>query len=480
MTDPSFQLRAGQSGPRLTGTPGHVLTFDASGDTVSGQPGGGGGGGGRVFQNTAFVDQTFAGTSTGAFEEPYSSVQDALNAAPTNTMIIVAPAVYTEAPTVPAGKRLALQLLEYSGGPRATITGALTWNVDAGDELHVSGVDLPGGIVQHEAGSTNGAALLRLENLACQGISGALVHAVVALVMGANVKDGAALAGTATINGSVSAENTSISAAVTVPSFLASSCTLGNNITAPTIRLVGCGFQGLITVDCSGNCYMDGFTAFGARTGLNYTGAGVIHYAEGDSLQELPGVVGGAAPVFDWKIASSQRFTLDQNATATFGDPLYSQFLCIGLEQGGLEHFTFTWPGSVVNPPTIPATGNSEYLLFFNKETAQYYPLQLAPPVAPLPLKAFTFDTISDPQVVNPGELAFFVIPIPDNDGTDGGPIVATAYEAGGGVPGNNWCTAATQAPNAGNVSLWMLNTSDTPQTINHIQGSCVYQKGAA
>lgn len=38
MPDPSFALRAGQAGPRLTGTPGHVLTVDAGGDTVSAQP----------------------------------------------------------------------------------------------------------------------------------------------------------------------------------------------------------------------------------------------------------------------------------------------------------------------------------------------------------------------------------------------------------------------------------------------------------
>jgi hypothetical protein len=41
MTDPSFTLRAGQSGPVLKGTPGNVLTFNADGETVSGKPGGG-------------------------------------------------------------------------------------------------------------------------------------------------------------------------------------------------------------------------------------------------------------------------------------------------------------------------------------------------------------------------------------------------------------------------------------------------------
>lgn len=41
MADPSFKLRGGNSGPVVRGTPGHVLTFDADGVHVSGQPGGG-------------------------------------------------------------------------------------------------------------------------------------------------------------------------------------------------------------------------------------------------------------------------------------------------------------------------------------------------------------------------------------------------------------------------------------------------------
>jgi len=41
MTDPKFKLRAGSSGPVVKGTPGHVLTFNADGESVSGQPGGG-------------------------------------------------------------------------------------------------------------------------------------------------------------------------------------------------------------------------------------------------------------------------------------------------------------------------------------------------------------------------------------------------------------------------------------------------------
>ncbi len=38
MPDPSFELRVPQSGPNVVGTPGHVLTFDANGRSVSGQP----------------------------------------------------------------------------------------------------------------------------------------------------------------------------------------------------------------------------------------------------------------------------------------------------------------------------------------------------------------------------------------------------------------------------------------------------------
>lgn len=42
MTDSSFILRAAASGPVVQGTPGNVLTFDADGRSVSGQPAAGG------------------------------------------------------------------------------------------------------------------------------------------------------------------------------------------------------------------------------------------------------------------------------------------------------------------------------------------------------------------------------------------------------------------------------------------------------
>jgi hypothetical protein len=41
MVDPSFKLRVASSGPVVKGTPGNVLTFNADGESVSGQPGGG-------------------------------------------------------------------------------------------------------------------------------------------------------------------------------------------------------------------------------------------------------------------------------------------------------------------------------------------------------------------------------------------------------------------------------------------------------
>lgn len=49
MTDPAFVLREGQDGPIVEGTPGHVLTFQADGKSVRGEPGGSGGGVQTVF-----------------------------------------------------------------------------------------------------------------------------------------------------------------------------------------------------------------------------------------------------------------------------------------------------------------------------------------------------------------------------------------------------------------------------------------------
>jgi hypothetical protein len=51
MPDPSYRLRVATSGVPLRGTPGHVLTFNADGESVSGQPGGGGPGSGLVSFN---------------------------------------------------------------------------------------------------------------------------------------------------------------------------------------------------------------------------------------------------------------------------------------------------------------------------------------------------------------------------------------------------------------------------------------------
>ncbi len=116
MTDPVFKLRAGQSGPVVTGTPGHVLTFDASGDLVSGQPGGGGpsppfpvadidasgvpdgelvtAAGGlatwaapaapepaQPFRAEYYINPAFVGVQTGSSENPYTTVAAAFAAA---------------------------------------------------------------------------------------------------------------------------------------------------------------------------------------------------------------------------------------------------------------------------------------------------------------------------------------------------------------------------------------------------------------
>lgn len=56
MTDPKFVVRSGEAGRILRGTPGHVLTFEADGETLSGQPGGGG----ACTSNGAIITGAFA------------------------------------------------------------------------------------------------------------------------------------------------------------------------------------------------------------------------------------------------------------------------------------------------------------------------------------------------------------------------------------------------------------------------------------
>jgi hypothetical protein len=84
MADPSYRLRVATSGVPLRGTPGHVLTFNGDGESVSGQPTAGAGlvsFNGRTDPAVLPADGDYnAGQLVNTSDAPGDSVEDALNA----------------------------------------------------------------------------------------------------------------------------------------------------------------------------------------------------------------------------------------------------------------------------------------------------------------------------------------------------------------------------------------------------------------
>ena len=187
MTDKTFSLRGGQTGPIVKGTPSNVLTFQSGGEGVAGEPGGGGGTITSVFgrpgpaiiaqpgdytsdqitnestvpgltdtdalnalkaaaataQTTAtaaqqpfkavfYVDPDFAGTHTGSASNPFPTVAAAFAAAAAlalaNIVVYLPPgATITENIVFPpAGGSVDLTALEEFGTFSTTLTGTVT------------------------------------------------------------------------------------------------------------------------------------------------------------------------------------------------------------------------------------------------------------------------------------------------------------------------------------------------------------------
>lgn len=371
----------GSTGP--TGSPGTAANTGSTGPTGAAGSTGPTGASlvGRLFSHTLFVDPTFAGTSTGAFEAPYSTLQAAINAAPAGTMIIVAPTTLAESPNVPAGKKITISLFEYSGSSaliHATITGPLTWNPINGDELNINGVNLDSGIIQVDGGATSANATLTLENLDCEGITGALVHCAVSLVIGGQIEGGTTIGGSNVVNNStIKAQNAFFSAVIATTTLTCISCGIGNNVNCATAVLIASEFPGPVAMTCSVDLFMDDYTANSARANMVFGGTGTVHLNSGVSL-ELHTLASNPFPEFNWTLHSAYEYTLAQNAVPTFDSPLYSQILTILFTQGGAQNFTWTWPSNVVNPPAVPLTGTSQFLMFYARETDSYYVIRLS------------------------------------------------------------------------------------------------------
>jgi hypothetical protein len=77
MVDQAFNLRAGDAGPEVTGTPGNVLTFQADGKVRGEAPAGGG----APLTAVWFVDASAAPGGDGSLGAPFATFADAITAA---------------------------------------------------------------------------------------------------------------------------------------------------------------------------------------------------------------------------------------------------------------------------------------------------------------------------------------------------------------------------------------------------------------
>lgn len=331
--------------------------------------GGGSAGGVPPFENTFYASPD-ATPATSVF----NSLQDAIDAVTsgTPTMIICAPATFNENLTIPPGLDLVICLYEF-GGIRGTINGSVDWNVATPDFLCIAGLDLPGGITQHDASTSNGPATLRIGNCFCDGITGTLTHAVVALDTFGEHDGDCRLSGTNHINGQVFTENTAITGPVTTPFLAMVTSALAHNVTATSMVMVSSELTSFVTLNIFSDLYLDEYSAFSARAGVILSGPGKVHLASGSSLEQVDGGTGGATPTFDFSRNSAFTFALDQDCTPIFQAPLYSQWLALHLIQGGAENFAFHWPANARGAPVVPLTGQVQYMIYWCVEDNLFY-----------------------------------------------------------------------------------------------------------
>jgi hypothetical protein len=325
-----------------------------------------------ILRNTLLVSST-ATPASKVFNTIQAAVNSILNNTP--TVIILAPETFTENVNVPIGRQIAFTTYEFCG-VRAVLNGSLTWNCADTDFLSLSGLSVFSGITQVEGGSAPGSATLRLVNCQTANVSGTPALTSVSLQLGGEIDNDSVILGNLDNNGNVLAENSTCLGTVTAPQIAGIDCNFAADITASDVTLLQCEFLAPLTITYSSNLNLDDYSAFQARANVTFAGAGQAHLSSGLSLAQRDAGTGGATPTFDFKRSGSVLFSLDQNTTPTFVAPPYSQLLTLMLEQTGAAHWTFTWPGNVVNPPVIGATGESTYLMFYCKENNKYYPFK--------------------------------------------------------------------------------------------------------
>lgn len=133
-----------------------------------------------TLNQTAYVDASYSGSvHNGSDISPYTTIAAAL-ATLTSGVIIIAPGVYGEASiAIPKGKKISIRSLS-TDVSITSITNQIIWTMGNNDELHINGVDLPGGISIKDGDAGTGNVLLTLQSLTCgniiNGNSGSAAH----------------------------------------------------------------------------------------------------------------------------------------------------------------------------------------------------------------------------------------------------------------------------------------------------------------
>lgn len=241
----------------------------------------------RALTGVAYVDPSFAGAPTGCDLAPYPTIAAAIAALAGVGTIKLAPTTYVEASiTVPANSRLRI-LAE----GLATITNQIVWNAANSDELHIAGVQLPGGVGLKDANVGTGAVLLTLESLSCAAIvnanSGSAAHThifnltLIGRVFGqTRLSDSSdlVLSAACVVNGAVYASNSAFLANLTCSGLFGDHVYLGPSVTltsAGNSVLLNSEYDTGVTIALGGNgstLFVDYATSYFART-LTGTGA---------------------------------------------------------------------------------------------------------------------------------------------------------------------------------------------------------------
>lgn len=362
----------------------------------------------RGLTNFIWVDSLYVGISNGSISAPYSTVQQAVTAAgPNPTVVILAPGTYSEtAISVPKNRKLAICALANNGLGVASITNQIAWTFQNGDELHLFGVNAPGGIALKDGDAGTGAVLLRAHSLSLGDVvNGNASAAPFTHVVGMTISGEAGLSptsltaghdcvvGALTINGVLSADSAFIGGGVTCSLMnlrrvsSATGLTFNTSSSGSSFRDVALGTSCVLhcTAGSAGQVSIDETTLFYlAANGVTQTGTvNALIATDIDHTAEL--VTGsiatgaGAAAALDLVFNTRQKVLLSAAtcaiSVASGRQPLTSSriiYLRITQDATGGRLATFS-SDFVGTRPTLNSAANAETIVPLYWNGSQLY-----------------------------------------------------------------------------------------------------------